>query len=363
MSSPEPRPYTHSHAVTPPSDWGLSFRGSFFLMAVVFLCVFSTHAWMKSFSLIFVSIVLEALPFMLLGSIVSGFVEVFVSKDRLAGLLPKRRVALTFVAAGMGVVFPVCECAIVPVVRRLLRKGVPLSAAVAYLLAGPIFNPVVGASTAVAYASGPGWSVIGIVGIRLAGGFLIALVVGLVMGRLFPGRTALKEREGSNDKVAHAHDHGHPSGTGMRILSAFNHGVDDFLDVGQYLVLGAFVAGFLQTLVSREAFLILAGNPLAALPAMMLLAFLLNLCSEADAFIAASFRGTLPLSAQMTFMVLGPMLDMKLILMYLTVFRKRTIVVLSLLVVALVFILMLLLHGFLGDWYSVSQGLQSMGGA
>lgn len=101
----------------------------------------------QAFALVFVSIVLEALPFMLIGSCVGGLIEVFVNRDKLTALLPRSPWAVTCMAAALGLVFPVCECAVVPVVRRLARKGLPLSAAVAYLLGGPIVNPIVGAST------------------------------------------------------------------------------------------------------------------------------------------------------------------------------------------------------------------------
>ncbi|MFH1998071.1 MAG: permease, partial [Planctomycetota bacterium] len=317
---------------TPGSGLGLDLRASFLFMALLILVVFYTDPGRRTFALIFVSIVLEAFPFMLLGSLISGFVEVFLSKDRLAGWLPRREVLLTFMAAGMGVAFPVCECAIVPVVRRFLRKGVPLSAAIAYLLAGPIFNPVVGASTFVAYSAGEGGRTFWIVAIRLLSGFVIAFVVGLVMGRLFPGQSACRaEKPGAHDhndtcgchtcgcESAEEHEpgssevmqEGRAAKRSSKIHRAVHHGVDDFLDVTPYLVMGAFVAGLLQTLVSRQAFLDLAEAPFLAIPFMMLLAFVLNLCSEADAFLAASFRGTLPVSAQMAFMVLGPMLDIK----------------------------------------------------
>lgn len=142
----------------------------------------------------------------------------------------------------------------------------------------------------------------------------------------------------------------------MKTLKALNHGVDDFLDVTQYLVIGAFIAGMLQTLIARQAFLDLAVSTHLASPLMMVLAFVLNLCSEADAFVAASFRGVLPLSAQMSFMVLGPMLDIKLIVMYLSVFKKRTIVILSISIFVAVLVVMMGLHFLLGDWYSLPAG-------
>ena len=357
------------HVVPVSSQWGLILRASFLFVAFAIPLSFAGAPWLNTLELVFVSIVLEALPFMLLGSMVSGLIEVFVSKDRLAGLLPKRPVLLVFMAAGLGVIFPVCECAIVPVVRRFLRKGVPLSAAIAYLLAGPVFNPVVAASTAVAYSSNTAWQTAGIVAIRMLSAFFIAWGIGLIMGKRFPGNSALLEKPNKNGPDAAGTPVSAPCGchpesgpkikeaTGPRLLAALNHGVDDFLDVTQYLVAGAFIAGLLQTCVSRQTFLELAGIPLLSIPLMMLLALILNLCSEADAFIASSFRGTLPLSAQMAFMVLGPMLDMSL-----GVFRKRTIVILASLVLIAVLAVMILLHFLLGDWYALPAGLMARAG-
>ena len=112
-----------------------------------------------------------------------GFIEVFVSKDRLSGLLPENRGITVLIAAGLGILFPVCECAIVPVVRRLLRKGVPLGGAIAFLLGGPIVNPVVAAATAVAYSFK--WSV---VIDRMLIRYFVAVTVGTMMNMIFLGK-------------------------------------------------------------------------------------------------------------------------------------------------------------------------------
>ena len=312
----------------------------------------------------FVSIVLEALPFIMLGSLLGGLIEVYVSRERISSILPRRHSVAILVAACLGLVFPVCECAIVPVTRRLVRKGVPFSVAVAYLLAGPIVNPLVGASTFVAYNAD--WTV---VAIRLLSGFAIAVLVALVMDRIFPGQRALLPDAENRPttgfaapKCACAHDHtadNHDNHAAhgdhsvqptppvnfapwfpRRLVHALEHGADEFLYVSQFLIIGAFVAALSQTLVSRQAFLALAGTPAAGILMMMVLAVVLNLCSEADAFVAASFRGALPLSAQLAFMVLGPMLDLKLIAMYLSFVRKRAITMLIVLMSVLVFVAM-----------------------
>jgi uncharacterized membrane protein YraQ (UPF0718 family) len=310
-----------------------------FIAALLSLIVFFRHTpEFATLSITFVSIFLEALPFMLLGAAIGGFIEVFVSKTVITRIVPARPLPAILLAAGLGLVFPVCECAIVPVVRRLFSKGLPLGAGIAFLLGGPIVNPLVALSTAVAYGNDPA-----IAGYRLASGYLIAVVMGLLIDRLFSRKTALVESPGENTRPTDDGCSQLPSSPGIiiQIRRALRHGASDFIDVGRFLVFGAFVAGVLQALVARGGLVGLSGSlPLSVL-AMMTLALLLSLCSEADAFVAASFRTTLPLTAQMAFMVLGPMLDLKLVAMYFRVFKIRLILVMSLLTVVTVFLCMM----------------------
>lgn len=294
-------------------------------------------------SINFLAIMVEALPFMLIGSLAGGIIEVFISVERVEQIVRQRKVRVVFLAAAMGVVIPVCECAIVPVVRRLLGKGVPFGAAVAFLLAGPIVNPIVAMSTAVAYSYD--WNV---VILRLVSGYGIAVAVGLLLGRFFNRENGLIAGRGFTESCGCGHDHGTPVRSfPLRLIHSLEHAVNDFFDVGRYLVIGAFIAAIMRSLVPMDSFLALQESPWQAILIMMLLALLLNLCSEADAFIAASFRALLPGSAQMAFMVMGPMLDIKLILMYFSVFQRRVIVSLILTVSLAVFLAMLALEYWL----------------
>lgn len=296
----------------------------------------------------FVALILEAMPFMILGALTGGIIEVFVPQEMLNKVLAGRKYKAVFLAGGLGFLFPVCECAIVPVVRRLLGKGVPFPAAIAFLLGGPIVNLIVASSTAVAYRFY--WP---FVVARLAFGYLIAVGVGLIIGKFFNHQNGLRQGTPLTNSLCnccgHGHEHTHnTSSLSSKLSSALGHAYDDFFEVGKYLVIGGFIAGFMRTVVSIETFQQLMGSPWLSILLMMSLAVMLNLCSEADAFIAASFRGVLPGSAQMAFMVLGPMLDIKLILMYLSVFSKRVILALSLTTFAAVTISMLFLEYILG---------------
>lgn len=315
--------------------------------AVLVLLVGRGSALIPTLSVTFAAIVLEALPFVALGALVGGLIEVFVSPDRISRLIP-RRGWLAITAAGLlGLLIPVCECAVIPVTRRLIRKGVPFSAAVAYLIAGPIVNPIVAGSTVVAYG-GNWWPMV----VRLICGYGTAVSVALIIDSFYPGRRALRrdfiDRADADCHCGHGHDHPAPGASvRARILQAFHVGGQDFVVVTQFLVLGAFVAALSQTTIEREAFLALAETPAAAIGLMMALAVGLNLCSEADAFVAASFRATLPLAAQMAFMVLGPMLDLKLAAMYLSFVRKRAFIMMAVSMCILVFALMMIFHELL----------------
>ena len=328
-------------------DAGLFLMALFVVFAYGILASDPGSTHIRTLSLIFASIMLEAVPFMLFGALVGGLIEAFVSRERMTAILPKRGWLAVVLAAGMGILFPVCECAVVPVVRRLARKGLPPAAAIAYLLGGPIVNPIVAASTALAYNFN--WTV---VGLRMGFGFAIAVTVALVMGWVFSDEPILREdihddphdepdpheHKHDEDAKGHAcacgcgHDHGHDHGADpfrAKLTAAFRHAADDFVAVGHFLVIGAFIAALAQTYIDRKVFLDITEHPVLPSLAMIVLAILLNLCSEADAFIAASFRGLMPMPAQMAFMLIGPMFDLKLLLMYQGVFRKRAIAALA----------------------------------
>jgi uncharacterized membrane protein YraQ (UPF0718 family) len=350
------------------SFWTIAGAGFVILAVVILLSVRGTPAG-TTMGLSFVSIILEALPFVMLGSLLGGLFEVFVPREWVVRLIPQRKFLAILVAASLGLLLPVCECAVIPFTRRLVRKGVPFSTAVAYLLAGPIVNLLVGSATLMAYAWN--WHILAA---RMIVGYVVAVCVALVIDRLFPGTSALldpamnkipaadpcgcghdheqehaHEHEHDGHDHDHHHDHVHAAHKPLiwgRLAEAINHAGDDFLQVGQFLVLGAFIASICQTIIPRHAFITMAHAPALAIMLMMGLAVVLNLCSGADAFVAASFRSVLPLSAQMGFMVLGPMLDLKLSAMYLSFISKKAFLSLVVLMYTFVFILMMAYHFF-----------------
>lgn len=289
----------------------------------------------QTFVTIFLSIFIEAAPFLLAGSIVSGLIEVAVNQETLYRFIPRRRVLGALVGGGLGLIFPVCECGVVPVTRRLYQKGLPLSIGITFLLAAPVVNPITIASTYAAFGWGPMlWGRIGLT-------FLIAVTVGLIFSLAKPEEVLLPEvflAKSACDPHDHHHDHHHAhnpeepeNALSQKMWQALNIAGDDFLDMGRYLVIGSLLAAAMQTLVPQSALLTLAGGALTSVLVMMGLAFVLSVCSTVDAFLALAFVNTFPPAAILAFLTFGPMVDIKSSLMFFGVFRHRVVLYLILL--------------------------------
>lgn len=265
----------------------------------------------ETFVVIFASIVIEALPFVLLGATVSAAIEVFVP-DKAFAAIGRLPMGLQLPTAAMGgFAFPVCECGSVPVARRLIAKGMHPAAGLAFMLASPILNPVVLASTVVAYSGrGLAWQmVLGRAGL----GLVLAIVAGWAIG-VDESRELLRPRP---DDV-----HDHEIEPGRRGLAFFDHLGSDFFFMGRFVVLGAALAGLLQAAIPQDIVSGIARTPIIGTLSLMAVAFVLSLCSEADAFVAVSFV-QFPLGSQLAFLVFGPVVDAKLAFLYTGTFRKR----------------------------------------
>jgi hypothetical protein len=250
---------------------------------------------------------------------------------------------------------PTCECGVVSIVRRFLRKGIPPHVAITYMLSAPVINPLVLTSTYIAFRGD-----MRMVLARVCVVAICASCMGLVLSNIKP---ILLLREGKTlsafvDRDPGLHGPAHPNhafldmaygcacGCGeihrsFGAVEVLTHTASEFLEMGKYLILGALAVGFFKVLVSQNILLPFQHNVFLAVGAMMALAVLLSICSEADAFLAASFS-TFPKVAQLSFMTLGPMVDLKLIFMYSAVFHKRLALTLVVLPTVLIYILSLL---------------------
>jgi uncharacterized membrane protein YraQ (UPF0718 family) len=310
----------------------------------------------QDFILRFWSILWEAMPFIVLGAVIAGILEEVLPQRLVAKVLPRRHVSAIFLGALLGLVFPMCECGIIPVMRRLLRKGFPLSCCVAYLLAGPVINLVVLASTYKAFApmagavepnGAPSYQMDGLwmAGLRAGLAYLVAVGTALIVERLYRkhGNKLLLPLSMPINPAADDDDAPRRP-LGKRLAAIAETALHDFVDITVFLVLGALLAASVRAFVKPETIGMLSReHAVLSIAFMMALAVILCLCSEADAFVAASFI-TLRPSAKLAFLVLGPMLDFKLYLMYTRVFRPRLIYTIFLSVIVQTFVYSYVAH-------------------
>ncbi|GIM29343.1 hypothetical protein CPJCM30710_20090 [Clostridium polyendosporum] len=287
---------------------------------------------LESFSLIFSSIILEALPFILIGALVSAFMQTFLNNEMIERVTPNNKLLGGVAAALLGLIFPVCECATVPIARGLIRKGVPLNIALAYMLAAPIINPVVLMSTYYAF-NGSGK----IVAYRALFGLLIAVVVGYLVDILNGTESVLKNNSLFVNDSCSCGCSGYLNKK-SKYLSILNHTSKELYEIGRFLIIGAAVASFFQVVIPRDKLLALGSNTVLSIWIMMMFAFLISLCSEADAFIASTFLGSLNLGPVMAFLLLGPMVDVKNAAMLFSAFKKSFVVKLIFCIFSLCFI-------------------------
>ncbi|MBY0094345.1 hypothetical protein BTA37_29270 [Priestia megaterium] len=277
---------------------------------------------------IFISILIEALPFILLGVIISGIIQIFVTDEMMAKAIPKNKFGAIVLASVIGALFPACECGIVPITRRLMAKGVPLYAAIPFMLTGPIINPVVLFATFVAF--GNDWKIMierGVVA------FLVSLIVGLILA--FQFKTPQVKNE--------IHVHAASKNMSEKIGDALKHTIDEFFSVGKFVIIGGLIAAAMQTYVKTSTLMALGHGVVSSNVVMMGLSYILSLCSSADAFIASSFRSTFNDSAVIAFLVFGPMFDIKNTLMMLSQFKTKFVFSLFIYVFILVLVLSLLI--------------------
>jgi len=280
--------------------------GSLFVLCGLLVAAVLARGWLGSAldvasvrigATVFVAVCVQAFPFLVLGSLVSGSIAAFVPVGLLQRLLPRSELAAVGVAGLAGAALPGCECASVPVARRLMRQGVPIPVALAFLLAAPAINPVVLVATAVAFPATPS-----LVLARFLGSLATALVVGWLWSRW--GRA---EWIASRAVVAEP--------VGSRWSGFLTAVRADLVEAGGFLVVGALATAVLNVVVPASWFGAVGGRPVVGVLVFAGLAVVLAVCSEADGFVAASFA-SLPLLPRLVFLVVGPAVDVKLVALY-----------------------------------------------
>lgn len=290
-------------------------------------------------SMIFLSIVIEAFPFVLLGCIISGALFVFLTPERVNKFLPKNKFASILVGCFLGVFFPSCECGIVPIVNQFVKKDVPEHTAFAFMLTAPIVNPIVIFSTFIAFGNSARYAFL-----RVIGSIFVAIVIGTWLAYINK-KPILKTSAFQADHDHHHHGHEEHDGLQKKpaflqqVKSMLYHSVDEFFDTGRYLMIGGLLAALIQTYLPTGVMLTLGSNKILAVLVMLVLAVTMSLCSEADAFIGSSLLSLFGAGPVVGFLVFGPMVDIKNLLMMNRYFNGRFIV-------SMVAIIMLCVTGY-----------------
>src|SRR5215207_2264969 len=297
---------------------------------------------LQDFTTLALSIVVEALPFVILGALVSVIVRLFAPTQRILRLLPKRPLLRRLSISLFGTFMPVCECGNVPVARGLVIRGLSVAESTTFLLAAPIINPVTLLATFQAFRLDPS-----LVWIRLAGALLIANLVGGLIA-LYKDQMELVSKgfyntlceAGAADEHHHHdhhehHDHDHHDASN-RWRDRWQEGIAIFRDEVSLMLkvrcLGALIAGATQVFVPRDVLTSLGGDPFLSILAMIALAFIVSICANVDAFFALAYSNTFTTGSIVAFLVFGPMIDIKMLTMMRTTYKVRLLAIITLVV-------------------------------
>ena len=288
---------------------------------------------LNKFSIVFSSIVIEALPFILIGAVLASFMQVYISNNIFNKIISKNKLLGSIQAGIIGVFLPVCECATVPITKGLLNKNVPLNVAITYMLAAPIVNPLVILSTYYAFDGN-----IKVVLLRGGVGFSIAVIAGLLMLCLSGENNIFidnGEGELQGKCLCGCSEIDDNSSKPIRLLK---HTSLEFYEIGKYFIVGATLAAIFQTFVPRDIIFYFENSAVLSIIILMAFSFLISLCSEADAFVASTFMNRFSLGSITGFLIIGPMIDLKNTIMLFSIFKKSFVIKILFVVFSLCFI-------------------------
>lgn len=275
---------------------------------------------LNKFYTVFISILIEGIPFILIGSFVSALIQIYVSKEFIIKVFPHNIFLSCIIAAFAGIVFPICDCGTIPVVKGFIRKKVPTAACITFLLSAPIVNPIAIISTMYAFQD-----MKSVVIYRIFSGIIIAILIGLIMHfftRDNPNILKTNTDPLSCECSICSDSYEYSKASIDTLRNIFFHTSDEFFNIGKFMIMGAFISSIFQTIVSFDSNLYFPNDNRTSLLIMILLAFLLSVCSTSDAFIAKGFLKLFSLNSVMGFLVVGPMLDIKNTFMLFGNFKK-----------------------------------------
>jgi uncharacterized membrane protein YraQ (UPF0718 family) len=276
----------------------------------------------QDFLTLSISVIIESLPFVVLGIVLSILVQVWIPDHIFLRLIPRNPFLRRIVISLLGVLLPVCECGNLPLARGLIVKGLTVSESMTFLLAAPIVNPITILTTYQAF----GWDD-GILVSRIVGGFVIANLIGWVFSTHRGQQSLLTPRFSAECRIDADHHHG--AGKWNDSVALFVRETSVILPA---LFIGSVIAGLVQVAVSRQVLVTLGSNPVWSIVAMMILAFIISICSNVDAFFILPFASTFLPGSIVVFLLFGPMIDIKMLALMRTTFRTKVLIQITLLV-------------------------------
>lgn len=286
---------------------------------------------LSDFAMIFIGLLVESMPFIVFGVAISTLIGRYVKTSWILKIKSKNTLVSHIQSMLIGMILPVCECGNIPLAKRLLLMGFKPSEVITFMLAAPIFNPLVLITTLVAFNLDPNVGFI-----RVIAGGLISLLIGLIFSlhpvpdQLLVSKKALSKKSFSFSGLSTFQKtvDTEPS-HGIFLVNDFR---EEFINVFKMLIIGCFLAAAFQILIPRDTINMFVGSPSLSVAALMFLAFVISICSSVDAFFALSFVGTFNLGSIVAFLVFGPMIDIKSLMMLKTIFKNKTLITLTILV-------------------------------
>lgn len=308
--------------------------------------------YISDISIIFISIILEAFPMLLLGILISSIVEEFVSDEMMARLIPKNRILGALVGVVMGFFIPTCDCAVIPITRRLIKKKVPVNVAITFMLSSPIINPVVIFTTLYSFSTNiPKMTIF-----RAIVGVIIAIIIGAIMSFTTKEDQVLKDDKNVDDDMSdkdcdsceNCEIHSHSEKNEKVSVFEHIHNIlsdckEEFWDVSKYLIVGSVIASTVQVVLPKTVLYNFTSNKIISTLVLMAFAYVISLCSTSDSFVAKTFVGNFSNNSILAFLLVGPMIDIKNTAMLLGNFKKKFVVKLISLIFICVFIISMVL--------------------
>lgn len=299
----------------------------------------------SDFLMIFLGLIVAAIPFIVLGVVISVLIEKYISSSWILKYKSKNPILSHIQVLFIGMLLPVCECGNIPLAKRLKIVGFKPSEVITFVLAAPIFNPIVFITTFVAFNLDPN-----IAYIRVFAGAFIALFIGLLFNLKNNQNDLLVEEKTQKSTFSFTDSLAQKTELEMceiknnsNIINIFR---KEFFSVFKLLIIGASIAASFQLLIPREIFTTFSQSPTLSILALLAFAFIISICSSIDAFFALSFVGIFNLGSIISFLVFGPMIDIKSLLMLKTIFKGKTLVLLSIIAALLCLLLGLTVNYF-----------------